>query len=297
MTRRRALANLAGVLAAVLLVGIGYLVVAAPPLEFANSSASENAEALACVPPTATTGSPPAKPIPTEVHARPVGPLNSGFAVAFSSSAADGDRTWLCSVDGDSRWTRLVIPADLELGAYSAVSDGQLVAIPAMRQAVDKVDSVVLSSPGAEPMIIPLDDAANVDWLADWSFWGWMEPIPAGGFLLAGGTRLATLDDEGRLTFDDAFPAGLTPISPTSQPGTWLVARSDARQPGGGIGPPFMLWTDGQAQPTDIAGTWGGWVVSRNADGLAWLRGPSSWALLHADGSVAELPTTRTLTA
>jgi hypothetical protein len=261
------------------------------PADDCADAAPASAGVPRCGEPT-RAGEPPAdKPLPAELHARPIGPVGSGFAVAFESSRLDGGRRWWCIVQHDGQWTGFEM--DQDVFGFDATADGHVVAARLIGDESDRGDDVVLVvAPGAAPTVVPLAAVGDAEWLDDWSFWGSLQPIPGGGFLLAGGTRLAVLSDDGTLAFRE-LPAGLTPLSATSDPHTWLVARAHARQEGG-VAPPFMLWHEGDAQPSDIPGQWFGWVPSTTPDGLVWLHGGKGWSLLHPNGTIVQVAATPT---
>lgn len=240
---------------------------------------------IPCVPP-AHGEAPPAKPVPAARNLRPIGPLGDGHAVALTSFDQSGVRQWWCSLDGPGEWHGIPVPGGLS--SSLSATDGQSIAVGAHFGDNDRIatDSVVLAAPLRRPRIVRLTDAGDPGWLDDWSFWGSIEPMPTGGFLLARGTRLALIQN-GSLSFRP-MPSGLIPLAPTADPTTWVVARANDRVAGGFIDGSWMLWHEGDGDPRPIDGSWSRWLPA--TDGLVWLRGANEWDLIDADGSVAALP-------
>jgi hypothetical protein len=251
-----------------------------------TASAQEVVADIACVPPAHAEGPPPAKPVPATRNLRPLGPLGDGHAVALSAFDQSGLRQWWCSLDPSGEWHGIPVPDGIS--SSRSATDGQAIALGAHFGNDERIatDSVVLAAPAQRPRLVRLTDAADRAWLDDWSFWGSIEPMPAGGFLLARGTRLALIQD-GNLSFRP-MPSGLIPIAPTSDPTTWVVASANGRVAGGDVRGPWMLWHEGDADPVPIDGSWSRWLPA--SGGLVWLRGTNAWALLDADRSVVGFP-------
>jgi hypothetical protein len=254
-------------------------------LAFAKPAASESATVIGCSRPSAPQGMAPAKPVGDELSLRPVGPLDDGFAVVFYSLSGDGPRSWACALDASGRWHGIPLPAEAGLDEFGAVSDGRSVA---MRAIGDDIESarLVIAAANRPPLTIALADAGDAAWLDDWRFWGHLEPIPGGGFLLAGGTRLAVVD-EGRLELRP-LPAGMTPLGATSEAGTWLLGPLDGRHAGGISDGRLLLWREGGAAPQPIEGEWIRWLPA--SEGLVWLRARDHWSRLRRDGALEPLP-------
>ncbi len=257
-----------------------------PPTAVAPSPSTTLAPLATCAEPTTAHGAPPAKPVADATSMNPIGPMDDGFAIGFTSFRSDGMRSWACLLHNSAGWRALALPTERP-DVQTAITDGHAVAL-VVKDEGGMADSIVLARPTAVASA-DLRTANDAAWLEDWSFWGTLAPIPDGGFLLAQGTQLAIVKDN-VLVFRP-MPAGLTPLSATSEPATWLVASADSRIAGGRISGSWMLWHEGDAQPTPISGSWSRWLPATT--GLLWLRGPDGWSLLQADGRLTALPPDR----
>jgi hypothetical protein len=218
---------------------------------------------------------------------RPIGAVAGGYAVAFTLTTSSSLRTWYCWLDRGSTWHLVPQPDGGSQPSASPVTDGHVIAAHDVGdESTPADDRIIITSPAAPPSVVQLSSAGDADWLDDWAFWGDLEPLPTGGFLLAGGDRLATILN-GELRFQ-ALPAGLEVVAPTSDPDMWFVRPLSSRAPGRPSAP-IEVWRAGEERPTRIAN-----VLERDPErastGLGWLRIEDSWVLVERSLRESRLP-------
>jgi photosystem II stability/assembly factor-like uncharacterized protein len=140
----------------------------------------------------------------------------------------------------------------------------------------------------------------SADALKDLTWYDSLRPLPGGGYLIGGGSKLYRIASDGSRLTTDALPAGYVAVAPTSDPNLFILTPTeDAGGPYAlSVKAPYRayLWDLRKGSPKLVASDVGS--VEKAPDSLAYLEtvaaGPDggtsfSWLSLAADGTVTPI--------